>query len=80
MDYCIAFFRRKQKENAFRIYVTDALYAISANTAKMFGGASMQMRYADMINNKPQDTEQETKDAAEVVNHIKDKINKLNKG
>ena len=77
MDYCIAFFQKKQKENAFRIYVTDALYAISESTAKMFGGSSMKMRYADLIRNKPQDTEQETKDAAEVVNHIKDRINKL---
>lgn len=77
MDYCIAFFQRQQKENAFRIYVTDALYAIAANTVKMFGGSSMQMRYADLINGKPQDTEQETKDAAEVVNHIKDRLNKL---
>ena len=80
MDYCIAFFRRKQKENAFRIYVTDALYAITANTARMFGGSSMKMRYADLINGTPQNAEQETKDAAEVVNHIKDRLNKLNKG
>ena len=43
----------------------------------LFYSFSMQMRYADMINGKPQDAEQETKDAAEVVNHIKERINKL---
>ena len=77
IDYCIAFFRRKKQETLYRIYVTDALMAIASNTAKMFGGKEMQMRYEDMINNKPHDEEQDKKDAAQVVDNIKEKLKKL---
>ena len=37
----------------------------------------MQMRYEDMINDKPHDEEQDKKDAAQVVDNIKDKLKKL---
>lgn len=77
IDYCIAFFRRKKQETLYRIYVTDALMAIASNTAKMFGGKEMQVRYEDMISNKPHDDEQDKKDAVEVVDNIKKKLEKL---
>lgn len=40
----------------------------------------MQMRYEDMINDKPHDEEQDKKDAAQVVDNIKDKLKKLSGG
>lgn len=54
--------------------------AIASNTAKMFGGKEMQVRYEDMINDKPHDEEQEKKDAVEVVDNIKKKLKKLTGG
>lgn len=40
----------------------------------------MQMRYEEMISNKPHDEEQEKKDAAQVVDNIKKKLEKLTGG
>ena len=40
----------------------------------------MQMRYEDMISNEPHDEEQDKKDAVEVVDNIKKKLEKLTGG
>ena len=79
MDHCVSFFQRKNERRLFEVYVTDALKAIAENTGKALheGGVGMGKRYIDMINeNKPPEKE-ETRTAADIINHIKDKINKL---
>ena len=40
---------RERKEEAYRIYVTDALRIIGQNTAKYGGGSYQQLRFADII-------------------------------
>lgn len=81
IDHCVAFFRRKQVEKAYRIYVTDALKAIVSNTAGMVGGkaVTMTMRYADLIEDRQPQAE-DTRTPDEVVDHIVNKINKLRGG
>ena len=54
VDYCVSRYKHKQEEKQYRVYLTDALMAIANNTAKMFGGSTINMRYYDII--KPQDT------------------------
>lgn len=41
----------------------------------MFGGATMKMRYAELIDTEPQ--KEETRTADEVVDSIKEKLEKL---
>lgn len=52
--------KREAKENAFRIYVTDTLYAIST-------GHGMTMRYIDLIK---EDDDKDTRSAEQIVNDV----------
>ena len=81
IDHCVAFFRRKQEEKAYRIYVTDALKAIVSNTAGMVGGkaVTMTMRYEDLIDDK-QPEKEEKRTGAEIINDMKAKMRKLKGG
>lgn len=46
----------KQRDTAYRIYVTDALKVIGENTMSFGGGSCMTERYIDLIkNNKVKD-------------------------
>lgn len=49
VDYCITSLRNRNREKAFRIYVTDALKYIAENTAKFCGGTYMNNRFADLM-------------------------------
>lgn len=71
IDYCIAFFARRQKEQDFRDYVGNALYVIAQNTANMFGGSHMAVKYTDLY--KLQDK----RSAEQVIGCIKDKLKRM---
>lgn len=63
MRYVTARYKEKQRELAYRIYVTDAL--------KAFGG--LNRRYYDVIDVKPQ----ETRTAEEIKDNIRHKLTAL---
>ena len=45
----------REKTEAYRIYVTDALRLVAENTARYASGDYIKARYADMIEPKKQD-------------------------
>ena len=45
----------REKTEAYRIYVADALRFVAENTAQYVGGDYIKARYADMIEPKKQD-------------------------
>lgn len=45
----------KARNDAYRIYVTDALRSVAENTARYAGGNYIKARYADIIEPKKQD-------------------------
>ena len=45
----------KARNDAYRIYVTDALRIVAENTARYAGGNYIKARYADIIEPKKQD-------------------------
>lgn len=45
----------KARNDAYRIYVTDALRLVAENTARYASGDYIKARYADMIEPKKQD-------------------------
>lgn len=69
----MARYESQQRELAYRIYVTDALRTITENTAKYGGGGYIKLRYADIINPKPEDD----RTREEVVEHIREKLRAL---
>ena len=55
--------------------MTDALKAITENTAKMYGGSLLKLRYADLLENS--NKQEETRTAEDIISNIKNKINKM---
>lgn len=65
----------KNERRLYEIYVTDALKAITENTAKMYGGSSLKLRYVDLLENS--NKQEETRTAEDIISNIKNKINKM---
>lgn len=65
----------KNERRLYEIYVTDALKAITENTVKMYGGSSLKLRYADLLENS--NKQEETRTAEDIISNIKNKINKM---
>ena len=68
--YAVARFKERQKDMAYRIYVSDALKMVASNTAKLSGGEYLKTRYCDAINPKPE----ETRTSDEIIAHIRKKL------
>lgn len=82
IDHCINQIKKESEETALRVYITDALKAVVENTAKIGGGVTMRRRYADIINNVPDDeetNEQAQKRAEGIINNMKAKLNSLSR-
>lgn len=73
MDHCISLFTKKKEELLYKIYVTDALKAISENTSRK-GGVCMQKRFADMVNTHHEKAPAEEKTAEGVIENIRSKL------
>lgn len=67
MGYCAARFVEWARAEAYRIYVTDALWLVAENTARYMSGNYMKARYADMIEPKKQDNRTCEEITADVV-------------
>lgn len=57
----------KARNDAYRIYVTDALRIVGENTARYASGNYIKARYADMIEPKKQDNRTCEEITADVV-------------
>lgn len=55
------------KEQAFRVYVTDALKCLSENTVRVAGGSVINVRYFDMLHPEQMDTRTGDEIAADVI-------------
>jgi len=64
---------REQKDEAYRVYVTDALKVVAENTAKYAGGGYIKTRYIDIIDPPPE----ETRTGAEIVAQMKAKLGQI---
>ena len=68
--------KKQMREKAYRIYVTDALKAITENTAKYAGGSYTKARYLDLEDQRPE----ETRTPDEIIGKMKDKIARIGGG
>lgn len=73
IDHYISYFNNRQRELAYKYYVSDSLRLITENTAKMSQGSYLKIRYADLIEPR----KEETRTANEVINDLKDKLRRL---
>jgi hypothetical protein len=65
-----ALINQAAKEQAYRIYLTDALKIIGENTAKYAGGTYMRARYLDIEHPRPE----ENRTPEEIIAYMKNKI------
>lgn len=82
IDHCVTKIKKESEQTALRVYITDALKAVVENTAKIGGGVTMRRRYADIINNVPDDeetNEQAQKRAKGIIDNMKAKLNSLSR-
>lgn len=70
MGYCYAKYNDRALDKAYRIYVTDSLKAIAENTSKYAGGSYMRVRFAEILNPKPE----ETRTPEDIISGIKEKL------
>lgn len=71
VEHCISAFNEKQKEETYRLYVTEILRGIGKQV-----GVSFSMSYTELIESmKPQ--KEETRTADEVIDDIKEKARKI---
>ena len=54
IDHCIKLYTIAQRQEIYKIYVSDALRIIAENTAKFAGGSYIKKRYIDLIESKKQ--------------------------
>lgn len=59
-------FLQELKERQYKIYVTDALKALTENTARFAGGTVFKERWIDLHNREPQ----EEKTAEQIVDDV----------
>lgn len=69
MDYCMTSLHKREREQAFQYYITDALKIIAENTAKYVGGPFIPTRFYDIMNPPP-----EAPKSADIISRIKNKM------
>lgn len=65
MQHCMAYIESVYDERRYRAYITDALMALTENTARYAGGRIMGKRWRDVY--KPIDTRSGDEIAAAVI-------------
>ena len=56
IDHCIARFKQKEKDRAYRIYMTDGLKMISESVSNIRGGPYLNTRWWDIVAPKTEST------------------------
>lgn len=65
-------YNNAQKQEIYKIYVSDVLRIISENTAKISGGSYIKKRYIDMVetNNKQVKTKKSDRPARDIIDDV----------
>ena len=71
IDHCIKLYTIAQRQEIYKIYVSDALRIIAENTAKFAGGSYIKKRYIDLIESKKQKEDKRT--AQEIIDDVVNK-------
>jgi len=82
IDHCLNHLKEHSEDTALKVYITDALKAVVENTARWSkDGVVMKKRFADIINDVPDEEENENnnKRAHSIKERIKSKLAKLGK-
>lgn len=73
LEYCVKRFNNAQREEIYRIYISDTLRIISENTAKFVGGNYIKKRYYDFVKEPNGHTKNDNRSAKEIINDVVNK-------
>lgn len=79
MRYVESKLKSKQQDDTYRIYLTDALKAISESASKFAGGQYMNLRYADLSQSEPAKKEEQEEDTRTAEEFARDVLKKAMK-
>lgn len=81
IEHCISHLKQISKDEAYRIYITDALKAIADNTGKLVkDGVGMRKRFSDFISESADESDKDAeKEAQKIKDHMKNVLAKLGK-
>ena len=71
MQYLLARRREDSRETGYRVYITDALKAVAENTARIGGGQTLTIRWADTLDRTR--GPEEDRPASEIISEIAEK-------
>ena len=82
IDHCLHQLKKLSEEKVFRIYLTDALKALTENTGRLVkDGVKMSTRFCDLIEEKEeQSPEEKASDeikAQEIISMMRERLSKL---
>lgn len=63
-------------QEAYRIYIAEAMRCISESVSKFSGGPFIVKKWADITNPKPEDT----RSPGEVIDHMKERLKEVSMG
>lgn len=69
-DFCVSLFQKEQQEKAITYYCAECLRILTENTAKLCGGAYVQRKLYDVLEDRPA----ETRDPDEIIETIRKKL------
>lgn len=75
MRYAVERFKQYERDEACRIFVTDALKVLTENTQRFAGGRAMSMRYYDLVHPAQEVKQEETGD--EIIARLKGKLKRM---
>lgn len=61
-------YNNAQKQEIYKIYVSDVLRVIAENTAKIVGGGYIKKRYIDIV--EPQKHKEDNRSAKEIIDDV----------
>lgn len=68
IDHCIKLYTIAQRQEIYKIYVSDALRIITENTAKFVGGGYIKKRYIEIV--EPKNNKQDNRSAQEIIDDV----------
>lgn len=71
-----AVLRHREKEETYRVYVTETLRLIAENTARLGSGGYLKARYPELISPEPEEPE-ESRGGEEIVARVKARLDSL---
>ena len=81
IEHCVSRLKKISEEEAYKVYITDALKAVSENTGRLVKeGVAMKSRFIDLIadNKSAEDPDiDDNEKAREIISNMRKKLKKL---